>query len=56
MSNFTNTTEHILYLHKQDMNSYDIVVVLCEKWGMTPMSASIIVDYVFKEKGLSDDE
>jgi len=43
---YTTTTEHILALHKEGIDSYNIVVVISDEWDMSSMRASIMVDYV----------
>jgi len=42
---FTTTTEHILYLHNLGIDSYDIVVAICDHWSMSVLRASVMVDY-----------
>ena len=47
---YYTTTEHILDLHTQDVNSYDIVVKISEEWNTTALRASIMVDYVLDKE------
>jgi len=47
---FTTTTEHILYLHKLGVDSYDIVNIISEYWDTSVIRATVMVDYVLREE------
>ena len=46
---YTTTTQEILELHKLGVDSYNIVVAICDNWNMSAMRASVMVDYVLND-------
>ena len=55
-SHFTNTTKHILYLHKNGYTGYDIVKIIADNWDMSLIRASIIVEHAYKKFNLQGSE
>lgn len=49
---FNTTTEHILYLYNKGVSGYEIVRTIAYEWDIDLQRASVIVEYLYKEKGL----